>query len=622
MKKIVKASVSKKTEMFYGGCRRTILIFLCSFVSMMSLISEWVVAEDSANALNATVFFPASEHAKNIITLFLARMQNTYHAKSVIPVVILVALFVFYKKNGESIRKSSKSIVISNLLALTFVFAKSYETYGDNRLIFGNGFQFFASVLNVLGLTLFIWNIISFAQYKVDNKFRLNERDTEIHIAKYIIILLVAWSPFIILYFPGSVPWDTMEQLKQYLGLQTLTNHFPLLTTYLIGWGYSLGQLFGENWGIFFYLILQDVLCAVSFALVTKKLVKWHMPEYVVWISFLFYAVVPIWGAAAASTMKDYLYFPLFTIFLIVFMDIVIQEDFARGQMIEYTVCSLLLILIRSEGVYIVLFSTLSIIIAIVPNRKKVLILTLGVLLFVGDRVYLSELNNNGLVSSFDERESQSLFFQCTARYINQYEDELTEEEISIIDGIFIYEQAKENYTPGNSNPVKDTYRSSDKDKWSAYRKLWVKQFIKHPKVYIESVFSSAYGYFLPGYNYPTKEIHYLYNREFDGDLPIRYSFGDEVRSVIESYFNIWKNGPVTSLLFTPGLYTWGLIWAIWNLLRNKQYKLCVGLVPPVLVLGICCMAPVTGLFRYELPIVAVTPLIIAYSIRVKKRIE
>ena len=120
----------------------------------------------------------------------------------------------------------------------------------------------------------------------------------------------------------------------------------------------------------------------------------------------------------------------------------------------------------------------------------------------------------------------------------------------------------------------------------------------------------------MPGYNYWHKETYFLYTRNFEGDLNIGFAFSDETRSVLESWVNCWKNGPITSLLFSSGTYTWLMMWSFWNLGRKKKFRLSFGLTPAILVLGICCISPVTGLLRYALPYIAVTPLMLAYSIK------
>lgn len=146
--------------------------------------------------------------------------------------------------------------------------------------------------------------------------------------------------------------------------------------------------------------------------------------------------------------------------------------------------------------------------------------------------------------------------------------------------------------------------------------KFWIDCFIKHPSVYIEHLLCATSGYLLPGFNCPGKEVYFLYRTHNYDNF---FYFNDEIRSVLESYTNLWKNGPVTSLLFASGLYTWIMFWCIWNLLRKKKIRLAIAFVPPMLVLGVCIMSPISGLLRYALPYIAICPLMICYSIKCAK---
>ena len=607
-----------------------------AFISMLSVVANYSIASESAAEINANVFFSAAEKAFNPFNIFFMKIQNAYSSNSLVSFIILIALVVFFDINHKNIIKYKSSIIPAMFFAICYIAGKSYSVYGNDKLILANGFQLFFSFFSFIGLTFLFWHVISFVQVRIDEKEiggletkstiepgggRFLDRYTlaPFNWIKCIIFIILAWTPFIIAYFPGCVPWDTMLQIRQFLGIDPLLNHFPILVTLIMGSSYSLGLTLG-NVGIFFYLLCQVLVGAISFGLIIKKLIEWEMPHIMINLTVLFYALCPIWSSAEASTMKDYIYFPIFTMYAINYMDLFLKRTkrIENKKIAVFTLFAILLILTRSEGIYIVLFSTSILgITMIIKNRKNAgIILIVCACLFVGDKMYINTLNEAGLIIDFDKREAYSVIFQCTARYIDEYEQELTADEKKVIDEILDYEVIKQSYTPGYADGVKDTYRSSDKIVWNNYMNLWLKCFIKHPKVYLDSIFSGVFGYFLPGYNYPTKEVYFLYIRQFDGDPNIQFYFSDEVRSVFESYINCWKNGPITSILFSSGIYTWTMIWAFWNLFRKKQFLAAVGILPVFLVLGICCISPVTGLLRYAMPYIAYTPLTIAYSIK------
>lgn len=598
-----------------------------AFISMLSLVANYSVASESAAEINTNVFFSAAEKAVNPLNVFLMKLQNTYSFNAFIAMVVLIALVVFYDSNHPNAIRYKSSIIPAMFFAICYIVGKSYSMYGTDELIFSNGFQIFFSVLSFIGLTLLFWHVISFVQVKIDEKQFESDKNSAvepctINWGKCVFLILLAWAPFIVAYFPGCIPWDTMLQIRQFVGIDPLLNHFPILVTLIMGSCYSLGLMLG-NIGIFLYLLCQVLVGALSFGLIIKKLIEWKMPHLMINLTVLFYALCPIWSSAEASTMKDYIYFPFFALYAICYMDLFLNRTkrTENKKIITFTILAILLILTRSEGIYIVLFSTAILGVTMIFENKKNagIIFVVCACLFISNSLYIKTLNNAGRIIEFDKREAYSAVFQCTARYINEYEQELTADEKNVIDTVLNYEEIKQSYTPGYADGVKDTYRSPDKTCWNNYINLWLKCFIKHPKVYLDSVLSGVFGYFLPGYNYPTKEVYFLYIRQFEGDPTIQFYFSDEVRAVFESYINLWKNGSITSILFSSGIYTWAMIWAFWNLFRKKQFLAAVGILPVFLVLGICCISPVTGLLRYAMPYIACTPLTIAYSIKLGK---
>lgn len=52
-------------------------------------------------------------------------------------------------------------------------------------------------------------------------------------------VIFISWSPFLIANYPGAIEWDAYHQIEQFLGVQELTNHWPVVSTFL--WGAIVG---------------------------------------------------------------------------------------------------------------------------------------------------------------------------------------------------------------------------------------------------------------------------------------------------------------------------------------------------------------------------------------------
>lgn len=48
-------------------------------------------------------------------------------------------------------------------------------------------------------------------------------------------VIFISWSPFLIANYPGAIEWDAYHQIEQFLGVQELTNHWPVVSTFFMG---------------------------------------------------------------------------------------------------------------------------------------------------------------------------------------------------------------------------------------------------------------------------------------------------------------------------------------------------------------------------------------------------
>ena len=72
-------------------------------------------------------------------------------------------------------------------------------------------------------------------------------------------------------------------------------------------------------------------------------------------------------------------------------------------------------------------------------------------------------------------------------------------------------------------------------------------------------------------------------------------------------------------MLYCCAFYTWLLIAAALSLIRQKRWQALGLLTPALLSLIVCCISPVNDYFRYFLPIVAMTPLLLGIGAKVEK---
>ena len=119
--------------------------------------------------------------------------------------------------------------------------------------------------------------------------------------------LLVCWSPFLIVFFPGSVCWDLGEMAAQYFGLRQINTWHPVFLTGLYGALLSFGRLFSsDNLGTALYMLLQTLALSYAFARTMELLRRWGLPPVRSgWRRWAFCGLTPIFGGYAQSICKD-----------------------------------------------------------------------------------------------------------------------------------------------------------------------------------------------------------------------------------------------------------------------------------------------------------------------------
>ena len=93
--------------------------------------------------------------------------------------------------------------------------------------------------------------------------------------------------------------------------------------------------------------------------------------------------------------------------------------------------------------------------------------------------IIMPVVNNAFQIIPGGKQEMLSLPFQMTARYVKNYEDEITEEEYIVLDKVLTMEDLVDRYDPINADPVKDYYQKGEDSDYVEYIKVWFKTGFK-----------------------------------------------------------------------------------------------------------------------------------------------
>ena len=255
-------------------------------------------------------------------------------------------------------------------------------------------------------------------------------------------IITLAWLPYYVIKFPGSVGDDAFTQIRQFLGEMPLTTHHPLFSTVLMGGCIKIGELLGScNFGVFLYTTCQYIVMAAIFSYCVKTVASFDISRLYPLMLLLFFALSPVFPSYATSMIKDSLFcalFCLYVLLLVLLVRDVKNKDLSFKNITVCAVLSFFLSVTRNNGIYSVVPTMILFVIFIISSKginKKysVIILAVPIIAFVGYNSFQYDILN---IQKGKIAEALSIPFQQTARYVKTYPDEVTPEERAAIDSV------------------------------------------------------------------------------------------------------------------------------------------------------------------------------------------
>ena len=523
-------------------------------------------------------------------------------------------------------KKYYKSYVLPIFFAICVLLGASYAESNSWENCFHNwnyGIRFF--LLLILLSVIFYWIIILLGkgldlcgrlkQKKKGLFFKLFEKH---FLFKCTFLLLLFWAPFVLLCYPGGYCVDVGYQIAQVMGDVEYSTQQPLLHTLLVGGIVRFGgEVLGSyNKGLYLYILFQTVILAFSLAYGLFVLYKRGVSEKIIISCFLFYGLVPMFSNFATMAIKD----TLFNAFIVVFIAGLIQldgEKEKRSVRIEILVgCSaLLFMLLRNNGLYIIVFTGLALIIVLLKdrrwkNRRRLVanVVILPVILFFILSGLMTKVTKAENVGS---REMLSVLFQQTARYAAEYGAETPESEIAVIEVVLgEYDELAQLYDPNIADPIKSRYNlNTTNEELIDYLIVWGRQFLRHPDSYIQAFLNNSYGWFYPGVS---NSVRY----EAENNMFWRPGIMEKVERNLNNYYKIWDSIPIVGLTENAGFHVWVLLMLIsyvWKRCDKRQLYL---FAPAIISLLICILAPAFYLHvRYAFPIMFPMPILFGYVV-------
>lgn len=443
------------------------------------------------------------------------------------------------------------------------------------------------------------------------------------------IFIIILWLPYIICFYPAILSRDGMFQIMQFFNIPNkystyvvlldknviITNHHPVIHTLLLGGSLKLGHMIGnDNFGLFIYSIIQILILSFTLSYTINFMKKIKINKIYRFICLLIYSLVPVFPFYSMTTVKDVIFSCFVILYLISLYNIIKFKDVNVKSIIKLVLISVMVILFRNNGIYVIL---LSLPFTFISNKKQVKNLLLAFLIIILFNITYNKVILPGFkITQTSIREALSIPFQQTARYVKEHPKDVTGKDEAIIDKILHYDNLAQRYDPELSDPVKELYNKyATKNDLKAYFEVWFKEGLKHPKTYIEATINNTYGYI-----YPVKTNWYIYHKPElkinESGFDYHYNKLENSRNILIIYGLIFPYIIILGLVVNIAFNFWMIMFMIMYLIYKKRYKGIILLLPSFVLFLVCLASPANTYYRYALPVIFQMPLLLGIFIK------
>ena len=441
-------------------------------------------------------------------------------------------------------------------------------------------------------------------------------------------IFFICWLPYLIVYAPGLVNYDTVNQVNDFLDgvsavpfgyapgqeeVVVLFNaHHPVFVSIIFGSFIKLGILLGKPAaGLIIYIVLQMIMAALIFSYVIEKaLIQGKNNSLVLRrVMIVFFAVFPVIPYYVCNMLKNSLHSLIYVLYIFLFLSAAINKlEFTKKEKIVWVVLSILLSLTQNTGVYLVIIT--GIFLAIWDKKaRKAAICSVAVsailMMIVLPKIIYPAFN----IFPGGKQEVLGTLFQQTARYVRDYPEDITEEDIAIISKVMDYNTLRDNFTFETTDVVKATYNLHVTGaELLDYFGLWIRQGLKHPGAYFRATLPICGMFFAAGYDVgifdhiPTDEGIFAQIQQYNSE--------NIYTSVTEIYY--WaRSFPGLCIIFQHALYVlWIPAICVYRQCVVRKKKDVLFIVPFVVNMLFLVMSPMVY-SRYALPMIFTSPFLL-----------
>ena len=542
------------------------------------------------------------------------------------PAAAGLAVLLCWVRGQREAKPKRTELVLSIVFGIAEVLGLSICKLGSWAFVFKNPYQLCVGVFCMAGYAVLFYHAV-WGLYALLGRSRTGGEDfPQTRFAAWFakapgrassLLIGAAWLPWVAVFWPGSVDWDSWGQISQVLGVQEMTAHHTVLSTWLHGWLFRLGRALGsDNLGVFLYIVLQFLVCAWVFGQVTAFAARLGCSRGVQYAVTAFFALDPIWGAFIQTQVKDTLYTGLFVLFVLKTADLLLFPQKWQGnrpRLTAYAVLGVLCCLLRKNGIYAVVPMLLASAFTVSEKRLRRPVLAVLLAVCIGSFGFDTFTEKVLDIPAGSVGEALSVPMQQTARYIRDYGNEVTDDERAAIEKVLDCDAIAQSYMPELSDGVKQYYKNPGKGDLTRYMLVWAKMLLKHPVCYFEATHANSHGYYTITKCRAIND-YYTFNNDSCmemSEMNVHYlDKSGYLRYAFVQALSAFEKLPLVGLTTSIGFMAWlTAVLGLW-LARCKAKPV----LPVFIGLGIfwltCIASPVNDCIRYFLPVAGCLPLV------------
>ena len=471
--------------------------------------------------------------------------------------------------------------------------------------------------------------IVSFLFFSVLDLFSQSiESGEEIKEIKWLpIVFILCWLPYLIIYYPGLVNYDTVNQVLDFFdktaavpfgfvaGQEEVTvlfnAHHPVFVTIIFGSFIMAGNLVGNPaLGLALFILFQIVSAALIFSYVLNNSCTFFdiLGKKLLLFFVLFFAICPIIPFYVCIMLKNSMHSLVLVMYVFLYLKITLRgHTLEKKEKIIWVITAFLLPLTQNTGIYFLVLTCIPLIIAGTGRNRKFLSVVLGIvvafMLFL-TRVLYPALN----IFPGGKQEMLGTLFQQTGRYFRDYSEEVSDKDQEIISKVIDVNALVTEYDFDTTDPIKATFNlHASGEELGEYFKLSVQQEIKHPSSLFRAILPIFGRFFAFGY-----DIGIFDHIPSDEGIfaRIQHVRPEEEYTIFSEWYYWLEKFPGIDILFQHALYTlWIPLYCIYRSLLKKKKMLMF--IIPFFVNDLFLIVSPMGYSRYALPLIFTSPLLL-----------